>query len=50
MFITTGFGNEIYDIDSELTVAWLDEGTMFTAEDYDGSESLRTSSDLMFKA
>ena len=30
----------------DLRIAWLEEGTQFTIEEYDGSESLRLISDL----
>ena len=35
---------------SSVCVEWLDKGTAFTIEEYDGSESLRTSSDLVLTA
>lgn len=33
-----------------LKVIWLEPGTLFTVEEYDGSESLRTYDDRNFKA
>ena len=33
-----------------LEVEWLDPGTRFTVEEYDGSESLRTFDDLCYVA
>jgi hypothetical protein len=35
---------------SDLTITWLPEGTSFTVEEYDGSESIRTFSDLRYVA
>lgn len=34
----------------DLVVEWIDAGTRFTVEEYDGSESLRTFSDLCYVA
>lgn len=34
----------------DLTIVWLDEGTDFEVEEYDGSESLRTIEDLSLRA
>lgn len=34
----------------DLTVVWLDEGTRFVIEEYDGSESIRTFDDLVYTA
>jgi len=34
----------------DLEVVWLDPGTRFTVEEYDGSESLRTFDDLCYVA
>ena len=35
---------------SDLTVVWLDAGTRFVVEEYDGSESIRTFDDLCYVA
>ena len=35
---------------SGLYVEWLDEGTRFTVEEYDGAESIRTFDDLCYVA
>lgn len=35
---------------SDLEVVWLEPGTRFTVEEYDGSESLRTFDDLCYVA
>ncbi len=34
----------------DLEVVWIDAGTRFTVEEYDGSESIRTFSDLCYIA
>jgi hypothetical protein len=34
----------------DLRVVWLEPGTRFLVEDYDGSESIRTFDDLIFVA
>ena len=34
----------------DLTVVWLDSGTHFVVEEYDGSESIRTFDDLRYIA
>jgi len=34
----------------DLEIVWLDEGSAFTVEEYDGSESIRTCTDLTFTA
>lgn len=34
----------------DLEIEWLPEGTSFTVEEYDGSESLRTYCDLRYVA
>jgi len=34
----------------DLEVIWLDQGTRFTVEEYDGSESVRTFDDLCYVA
>lgn len=34
----------------DLQVVWLDAGTRFVVEDYDGSESIRTFDDLCYVA
>jgi hypothetical protein len=34
----------------DLTVVWLDQGTRFVVEEYDGSESIRTFEDLSYTA
>lgn len=34
----------------DLKIAWLPQGTAFTVEEYDGSESIRTMDDLAFVA
>lgn len=35
---------------SDLEVIWIDQGTRFTVEEYDGSESVRTFDDLCYVA
>ena len=34
----------------DLEVIWIDQGTRFTVEEYDGSESVRTFDDLCYVA
>jgi hypothetical protein len=34
----------------DLTIVWMDEGTKFYVDEYDGSESIRTTADLSFTA
>lgn len=35
---------------SDLEIEWLQEGTAFTVEEYDGSESIRTVADMSYVA
>lgn len=34
----------------DLEVVWIEQGSPFTVEEYDGHESIRTSDDLSFEA
>ena len=34
----------------DLVIAWLSEGTIFTIEEYDGAESIKTIDDLILTA
>jgi hypothetical protein len=44
-----GYGSYLGGVD-DLRVYWLEPGTRFVVEEYDGSESLRTFDDLCYVA
>ncbi len=55
--IDNEFCEELFGVNSfysggagDLNVVWLDEGTQFTIEEYDGSESLRFIEDISITA
>lgn len=45
-----GYTDMYFGGTTDLTVVWMDEGTLFTIEEYDGSESIRTFDDLCYVA
>lgn len=50
-WVKENLGIEIYTFGAEdLEIQWLQEGTMFSVEEYDGAESIRTLSDLAIEA